>query len=146
MHSIGQCLIYPGCQCGEILVWSVLKCGLPLAKLQFHKVSTTSCKNSFCTRLLGSLAFLADNCTSRTLLDLAERTGVSLYHLHLSNARMNEEERSSWNALPKFVIWTMWSLGGKDLWLICFMQPQQGHKAIEQSQLRYPVDKMQRSK
>jgi len=23
-------------------------------------------------------------------------------------ARMNEEERSSWNALPKFVIWTMW--------------------------------------
>lgn len=23
-------------------------------------------------------------------------------------ARMNEEERNSWNALPKFVIWTMW--------------------------------------
>jgi hypothetical protein len=27
---------------------------------------------------------------------------------------MNEEERNSWNALPKFVIWTMWTLGAQN--------------------------------
>lgn len=29
MHSIGQCLIYPACQCGEILVWSDWNVDLP---------------------------------------------------------------------------------------------------------------------
>ena len=30
---------------------------------------------------------------------------------YVSIPRMNEEELNSWNALPKFVIWTMWTLG-----------------------------------